>query len=118
MIRKFEIKDNDISDGYHTFHELYEHRKLLYILLCLHHTEDCLWADHKEFESIVLIWNSPFGQLSYHVSYYLKPLIDGKIREVTFGEHGWDGHSSDDVLHRLLFAARSFTKEKFISYNR
>ena len=31
MGKQFEIQDNDISDGYHTFSELYEQRALLFI---------------------------------------------------------------------------------------
>lgn len=35
MSKKFQIEGGDISDGYHTFDELYEHRCLLFIRLCL-----------------------------------------------------------------------------------
>ena len=99
--KKFEIKGNDISDGYHTFNELYMHRKLLYIALCLKDADKCVWADHEEWDSIVLVYNSPEGQISYHIDYDQKMLIHGKIKEVPFGEHKWDGHSSNDVVQRL-----------------
>lgn len=99
--KTFKIVDNDISDGYHTFKEIYNHRKLLYINLCLLNKEHCVWADHKEWDSVVLVYNSHAGQISYHISYEQLPLFKDKIKEVSFGEHGWDGHSSDDVLNRL-----------------
>lgn len=101
-MKTFKIVDGDISDGYHTFGELYQHRKLLYILLCLKDADNCVWADHKEWDSIVLVWNSPEGQISYHVSYGMQEMFRDKIREVSFGEHGFDGHSSMDVIDRLV----------------
>lgn len=39
MSKTFKIQNNDISDGYHTFDELYEHRVLLYLNLCLHNPD-------------------------------------------------------------------------------
>ncbi len=114
MGKKFEIKDGDISDGYHTFNEIYQHRKLLYVLLCLAHAKQCVWADHKEWDSIVLVWNSDAGQVSYHVSYDMKELFEGKIKEVPFGEHGWDGHTSGVVVDRLLKLAKG--KCKWVSF--
>ena len=107
-MKTFQIKDDDISDGYHTFRELYNHRKLLYINLCLLDRHKCIWADHKDWDSILLMWNSPHGQISYHISYDMKPLIEGRIKEVKFGDHNWDGHSSEDVLDRLHNNAAPF----------
>lgn len=107
MSKTFKIVGDDISDGYHTFGEIYEHRKLLYIALCLNHRDECVYADHEEWDSLVLVWNSKFGQISYHVSYNLEPLIKGKIKEVKFGDHGWDGHNSNDVLRRLNSICRN-----------
>lgn len=102
-MKTFKIVDgDDISDGYHTFGELYQHRKLLYILLCLKDAKNCVWADHKEWESIVLVWNSPQGQISYHVSYGMQEMFRDKIKQVEFGEHDYDGHTSDHVIDRLV----------------
>ena len=106
-MKTFQIKDNDISDGYHTFKEIYNHRKLLYINLCLQNPEKCVYADHKEWESFVLVYNSEAGQISYHISYDMYNLIKGNIKEVKFGEHGWDGHTPDDVIERLTLLAKS-----------
>lgn len=48
MSKKFEIVGNDISDGYHTFDELYEHRCLLFINLCLAHPNAAYWRPHYD----------------------------------------------------------------------
>jgi hypothetical protein len=32
-----------ISDGYHTFEELYDHRHVLFLTLCLLHHEKAAW---------------------------------------------------------------------------
>lgn len=104
--KAFFIGGNDISDGYHTFKEIYNHRKILYILLCIQHANQCYWADHKEWNSIVLVWNSEKGQISYHVSYDMKPMFQDHIKEIPFSEHKYDGHSSEDVLHRLMALTR------------
>ena len=101
-MKTFHIDGDDISDGYHTFDEIYMHRKMLYINLCLIHKDQCVWADHKDWDSIVLVWNSPHGQISYHVSYDMVGLLKGRIKQVEFGEHGWDGHTPENVLNRLI----------------
>jgi hypothetical protein len=108
-MKTFKIVDNDISDGYHTFEELYEHRNRLFINLCLSHVDQCLWkTDYPEW--FLLVWNSPNGQISYHVQNKYLSLIDGKIKEDN-GEYQWDGHTSDEVLFRLRNNAFSLDKE-------
>lgn len=44
----FKIVDGDMSDGYHTFDELYEHRCLLFINLCLYRADEAYWRPHFE----------------------------------------------------------------------
>ena len=92
----------EISDGYHTMSDIYKHRNYLFILLCLNHVDQCVWAYHEEWDSIILVWNSDNGQISYHVKTEMKPLFGNKIKCVNFGEHGWDRHTSTDVIERLV----------------
>lgn len=88
-----------VSDGYHTFDELYQHRCLLYINLCLAHVDKCAWKPHYPGWP-VLFYESPGGQISYHVEEKWLPLFEHKIRRDD--NYAWDGHTSVHVLERLL----------------
>lgn len=92
-----------VSDGYHTFDELYEHRCLLFINLCLAHAHAAYWRPHyPEWPLIGL--DLPQGQITYHVPEKFVRLFDGKIKN---GGPEWDGHTSGDVLITLAkFAER------------
>jgi hypothetical protein len=100
-----------ISDGYHTFDELYEHRIALFIALCrifIDATENpaLVWrsklhADGTMFEGWFILGMDTIysGQITYHL-----PL--SKWEETSFAETRdkapeWDGHTPDDVLERL-----------------
>ena len=97
MSKMLKNLEGDLTDGYHTFDELYEHRSLLFINLCLLQKEKCSWVQDYE-EWFCLVFNSESGQISYHCPNYLKPLIFGKIKNE---KHIFDGHKSDDVIFRL-----------------
>lgn len=98
MSKKFEIKDGDISDGYHTFDELYDHRCLLYVHICQINHKICSWR--PDFEGwFVLYLNSFAGQISYHVPNKYLPLVEPIIPRND--NEFFDGHKSPDVLRRL-----------------
>lgn len=95
----------DVTDGYHTVEELYNHRHALFINLMWQWYNDCWWSkihsDGSFYEGYVLCGISlPDGNVTYHIPdsliHYLpvaKEIPKGKI---------WDGHNSDDVIFRLL----------------
>ncbi len=101
-----------ISDGYHTFDELYEHRTYLFIALCkilsstYYRTKYPIWRSQYDSEGnniagwfIMGIGNKDSGmQITYH-------LRSSKWHEVDFAitheRAPWDGHTSKDVLGRL-----------------
>lgn len=115
-----EIDSNDISDGYHTFGELYEHRFALYIALCkflaggewvgMGNSETGFGnrvfrakkhSDGTMYEGWFLlgVFHEKGKQISYHL-----PL--SKWEETNFAETlekapEFDGHTSEDVLKRL-----------------
>lgn len=96
----FRIEGDDISDGYHTFGELYEHRCLLFIRLCLLQPEKCAWKfDIGTPGWVCLYWESPDGQISYHVPDRHRRLFEQFITQDQ--NYKWDGHTSDEVLGRL-----------------
>jgi hypothetical protein len=93
----------DISDGYHTFSELYAHRCTLFILLALSNPEHAYWRDGHDGWPLVGIM-TPYGQISYHVPENMLHLFKDKIKQ---GGPEWDKHTSGDVLDRMLTWAKA-----------
>jgi hypothetical protein len=107
-----EINKNKISDGYHTFGELYEHRIELFITLCRwlvksdKHT-NLVWrskknADGGEWDGWFLmgIDPTPGSQISYHLPISKWDECDF-VDETREQAPPFDGHTSNDVLKRL-----------------
>ena len=91
-----------ISDGYHTFDELYEHRSLLFMCLCraLSHKVEVYRAKDPNADGWFIVYIIfEFGQISYHLPDKYWDLLDD-IDTVEYGSI-YDGHTSDDVLERL-----------------
>ena len=85
----------EVSDGYHTFDELYDHRNLIFINLCLATPHSCAWKEGYPGWPVLF---AVFGkkQISYHVPEKFLYLFKDKIkRDENFQ---WDGHTSNDVL--------------------
>ena len=108
----FQIQADDVSDEYHTMHELYQHRMALNIALFsnLHEprqdshrikvVKSKLHSDGTMFDGYFIVMAiTEFGQISYH--YLLKHWDKFNIPEV---EHTpeWDGHTSLEVMERLM----------------
>ena len=116
MLDCFEITADaiEVSDGDHTFEELYEHRHWLWIQLCKYHimvggltdSQDVVWrsklhSDGTGYDGwFVLGLGSETGkQITYH-------LPERLWNETGFAKTleqapEWDGHSAADVLNRL-----------------
>lgn len=98
MSKTFKIVGNDISDGYHTFDELYEHRVALFLALCNQNGTRVFYKqDYEEWFCIYL--ELPCGQISYHVPNKFLPWA--KERFTHSPNHEFDGHKSPDVIGRL-----------------
>lgn len=104
--------DLEVSDGYHTMHELYQHRMALTVALFhswyIEYGHEPEWqifkskfhSDGTMFEGYFIVMAIvPSGQISYH--YDLKHWDLFKIPEVERAPE-YDGHTSDDVIERLL----------------
>ena len=95
-----------VSDGYHTFNELYAHRVALFALV-LQLLPEMAWrseyhSDGTRFDGwFVAGLNTLQGQITYHVpmEQWNKPEWKGVIT-LSRGPK-WGGHSSDDVLTRV-----------------
>ena len=95
-----------ISDGYHTFNELYKHRSILFIAVCKSHSLFA-WVSKKHsdgtmFDNMFILGiNHAHGtQITYHLDMEYFEECLGFCDEIA-NAPVWDGHTSDDVLERL-----------------
>ncbi len=108
LVDRLPFKGN-ISDGYHTFDELYEHRIVIYIAMCKGInllTDLPVWKSKKHSDGSV--WDGWFllgihteqgEQITYH-------LPESKWNDCNFAKEldcapFFDGHTSADVLKRI-----------------
>lgn len=103
-MKNFKIVNGDVSDGYHTFDELYEHRCLLFITLCLR-MPDFATIGKTDGDYFVMFLEVPAGQVSYHLHVKYLPLVVGRITADLTKQ--WDGHDSKDVVDRLKRTAKA-----------
>lgn len=94
------INTKDISDGYHTFGQLYHDRAVLFAIICNTY-KDNAWKskqhdDGTMFEDMFIVGvETPHGQYTYH--YHIEPYWD--MYDVKEIEHApkWDGHTHEDI---------------------
>jgi hypothetical protein len=102
VLKSDDSEIGKVSDGYHTFDELYDHRCLLFIALCvqLKHSFEVGWkCDYPGW--FLLFAELPTGQISYHIpEKYLDYVAKNGINECN--DYQWDGHTSNDVINRLI----------------
>lgn len=93
-----------VSDGYHTFDELYDHRCHLMIALMLQMPAISWRADKNDDGEKWSGWfiagiNLPTGTITYHLPQWMWSMLEGVV---TFDVGPkWDGHTSKDVVKRL-----------------
>ena len=116
-----------VSDGYHTFDELYDHRIILYLSLLSYMNDDYrgtyhddgrydhssqsykVWYSDTHFDGskwdgwliVGCVNNETQEQISYHINSSYEYLL--KARGFDKFDKGveWDGHTSEDVMDRL-----------------
>lgn len=98
----------DVSDGFHTFGELYDHRRALTVALAgfmptrawrskKHHPDDNPMFEGGYF---IVGMDLPTGQISYH--YKLSHWDDfAGVQELPHAPK-YDGHTPQDVVDRLI----------------
>lgn len=102
------IEMKDISDGYHTFQELYDHRIALFLALCRSFADRrTVWraklhSDGTMFDGCFIVGiNEGTGeQITYHLPIEIWDETDF-IREYDVAPCVYDGHTPQDVLERL-----------------
>ena len=107
LIYKSTLYDiGKMSDGYHTFNELYHHRAILTAALC-HAYKDRCWKslrhnkdDDPMYKGMFIVGiETPEGTATYH--YDIEPywfLFD--VKELTCAPK-WDGHTPNDAIKRI-----------------
>ena len=97
----------DLSDGYHTFNQLYHQRAVLFATI-VNQNKDRAWKSYKHsdgtycFDSngewFIVGVDTPQGSYTYHYSKEYWDMFDCEVLEC--GKE-WDGHTEADVT-RLL----------------
>lgn len=119
---------NLVSDGSHTFGELYHHRAILFASLInvLNNTREhsCkTWKSKKHddssmFEGYFIVGiSTPYGNATYH--YSLKYWNIFKCQEIDNAPK-FDGHTPDEALRRIgslcrIFEYNNYDKDQFIN---
>lgn len=117
MIKLLDDKTltGEISDGFHTFDDLYRHRRILTIYIAKQlHMQNTLEDDYdfvyrsKEHHDdsmfdgyFIVVFNTPRGQYSYH--YELEFWDDFDFLPEHDRADKWDGHQPDDIDRLLSF---------------
>lgn len=100
----------NLSDGYHTFNELYEFRKMYNVALFNEWHEQGKYEVHKSLKHndgndcfgggwFIVVAITPLGQISNH--YEIKDWDLFKCESLEKAKYEFDGHTSKDVLFRL-----------------
>lgn len=103
-IFEFDVEHKGkISDGYHSFDELYYHRMMLFAALCKSHKSKGWksWKHHdgSMFDNYFIVGiNTEEGDFTYHYHQDYWNLFE--VKELSNAPQ-WDGHTSEDVT-RLL----------------
>lgn len=94
----------DLSDGYHTFNELYHHRAVLFSAIC-NSMPDKAWKSKLHdtgdmYEGMFIVGiETPNGQATYH--YDIEPYWDMfKVKEFDKAPK-WDGHTPAEAIKRI-----------------
>ena len=110
----------DVSDGYHTFSDLYEHRCLLWVnLLQLNKASSFKTWKNDTGEEIdgwfIAGTNTSYGQITYYLPAKYWQLLSG-VKEMD-SNFDYDGHTSEDVLNRLEKLANAKNNRMRVSMN-
>lgn len=97
----------ETSDGYHTFNELYEMRHALFMAFA-NSTLDISWMSKKHHDGTEIEgWfiagtRLKEGDISFHMPMRLWNVCSRSAFHVLENAPEWDGHTSKDVINRLM----------------
>ncbi|MGI5848796.1 MAG: DUF3850 domain-containing protein [Christensenellales bacterium] len=105
----------EISDGYHTFNELYAHRAILFSVIC-NANPHIAWKsrahhDGTMYDGMFIVGiETPNGQATYH--YDIEPYWRYFSVPILYNAPKWDGHTPSDAINRLLHMGTTFAAEQ------
>ncbi|MGO5352373.1 WDGH domain-containing protein [Faecalicoccus sp. LCP19S3_E3] len=95
-----KLKTGDLSDGYHTYNELYHHRAVLFSVI-VNQNKDIAWKSKKHHDGtmydgmFIVGIDTPQGQYSYH--YDIEPYWNMFDCKELDNAPVWDGHEPKDI---------------------
>lgn len=99
-LRDEGVSRQDISDGWHTFNELYHHRMVLFSII-LNQNKEIGWKSKQHHDgtmfdedSFICGIETPEGQYTYH--YHLKDWDKFDVKELEYAPE-YDGHKPSDI---------------------
>ena len=122
QIAKFNDKNliyiEKISDGYHTFEDLYYQRCVLFASIC-NQNRHISWKSKKHYDGekcfdgnwFIVGIDTPDGSYTYH--YEMKYWNMFTIKELENGKE-WDGHTEENVTRLLSLGKYKFLKEYIV----
>lgn len=99
----YQLESSIAKDNYHTMDELYEHRTILFAIVCKLN-RDKAWKSRRHSDGtsedgwFIAGIETPYGQLTYHQKMQYWNLFD--VNELPKALP-YDGHTSEQVLERL-----------------
>ena len=121
LIKKYSeigiISSKDISDGHHTFREIYEERVVLFCVICNIFPE-LSWKSKKHFDEendpmyegdFIAGINTPKGTATYHIKLKYWDLFE--IPEINRAPK-YGNYSSKDVMNRILSLTKNNLNKK------
>lgn len=110
ILRKRLFNQGEVSDGYHTFNELYHHRVILFSVICNEHPY-ISWKSKKHYKNkdpmhkgmFIVGIETPNGQATYH--YNIDPYWElFNVKELEYAPE-WDGHTPKEAIERIMSIA-------------
>lgn len=98
------IETDLISDGYHTFDNLYFQRCILFAFIC-NQNKEISWKSKKHsdgsmyYNYFIVGIDTPKGSYTYH--YHMQYWDYFEIKEIENAPE-WDGHTEKDIVDRLF----------------
>lgn len=95
-----KLKTGDLSDGYHTYNELYHHRAVLFSVI-INQNKEIAWKSKKHHDGtmydgmFIVGIDTPNGQYSYHYDVY--PYWNMFECNELDNAPEWDGHRPEDI---------------------
>ena len=110
-----------LSDGYHTFDELYHHRAILFSIICNQNAryawKSKLHADGTMYDNMFIVgMNLPIKGALYPVTYHydIEPYWNMfNVKELERAPN-WDGHTPWDVVDRLERFSQEVSKDSYL----